>query len=140
MKKSQKGVTLISLTIYVISMVIVVAITSVISSYFFSNMKQATATINPLTEYTKFDSFFSEEVNHERLKVLACEEDYIVFDNGVQYLFVPENKSVYRNMVKVCDEVESCSFQNQIMNGKNTVIVKIQIGTAEARQTEYVLI
>lgn len=140
MKKSQKGVTLVSLTIYIIVMVIVVAITSVISSYFFSNMNRATATINPLTEYTKFDSFFSEEVNHERLKVLACEENYIVFDNGVQYSFIPENKSVYRNMVKVCDEVESCSFQNQIMNGKNTVIVNIQIGTADARQTEYVLI
>jgi len=139
MKKSQRGITLISLTIYVIVMVVVVAITSLISSYFFTNMNTATSMINPLTEYTKFDSFFTEEVNHQNIKILACENNYIVFDNGVQYTFIEENDGIYRDTVKVCENVENCTFDNVIANGKNTIIVNLQIGTAKVRQIEYVL-
>lgn len=139
MKKSQRGITLISLTIYVIVMVVVVAITSLINSYFFTNMNTATSMINPLTEYTKFDSFFTEEVNHQNIKILACENNYIVFDNGVQYTFIEENDGIYRDTVKVCENVEKCTFENVIANGKNTIIVNLKIGTAKVRQIEYVL-
>lgn len=139
MIKSQKGITLISLTIYVIVLVMVIAMISVISSYFFSHMNKATASINPLTEYTKFDTFFTEEINHENRKVLECKEDYIVFDDGVQYSFIPENRGVYRNSVKVCKDVKSCTFQNKILNGKEAVVVNLQIGTAKAREVQYIL-
>ena len=71
--KSQKGITLISLIIYIIVMVIAIAMISVISMYFYTNTSALSKTINPLTEYTKFNSFFSEEMNHSNLKILACE-------------------------------------------------------------------
>lgn len=135
--KAQKGVTLISLTIYIIVMVIVVAIVSVISSYFYSNINGTSDTIDPLTEYTKFNSFFTDEVNHSNIKVLECGEngDYIVFDNGVQYTFVPENKGIYRNKVKICKEVESCNFEYKIQNGKDVVVVNLTIGTLDKNVT-----
>lgn len=135
--KAQKGVTLISLTIYIIAMVIVVAIVSVISSYFYSNINGTSDTIDPLTEYTKFNSFFTDEVNHSNIKVLECGEngDYIVFDNGVQYTFVPENKGIYRNKVKICKEVESCNFEYKIQNGKDVVVVNLTIGTLDKNVT-----
>lgn len=139
--KSQKGITLISVTIYIIVMVIVVAMVSVISSYFYSNIHGASDTINPLTEYTKFNSFFTDEVNHSNIKILECGENgnYIVFDNGVQYTFVSENKGIYRNKVKICKEVESCTFDYQIQNGKNVVVVKLKIGTDKERNVTYTL-
>lgn len=139
--KSQKGITLISVTIYIIVMVIVVAMVSVISSYFYSNIHGASDTIDPLTEYTKFNSFFTDEVNHSNIKVLECGENgnYIVFDNGVQYTFVSENKGIYRNKVKICKEVESCTFDYQIQNGKNVVVVKLKIGTDKERNVTYTL-
>lgn len=144
--KSQKGVTLISLTIYVIALTIVVSIVSVISTYFYKNMSSSANTINPLIEYTKFNSFFADEVNHSQIKVLEykeqTEEDkssYIAFDNDIQYTFIPENKAIYRNNVKICREVESCNFEHKISNGKNVVVVTIQIGIEEVRNVEYTL-
>ena len=137
--KSQKGISLISLTIYVIALTIIVAMVSVISSYFYKNMNSSTDTINPLTEYTKFNSFFSDEVNHSNIKVLECKENYIVFDNYVQYTFIPENKAIYKNKVKICAEVESCKFEYNINNGKDVVSVKIKIGTQEEKNVDYTL-
>ncbi len=139
--KSQEGITLISLTIYIVVMVIVIAMISVISGYFYSNIDEVSDTIDPLTEYTKFNSFFTDEVNHSNIRVLECLQNgnYIVFDNGVQYTFIAENKGIYRNKVKICKEVESCTFDYQIQNGKNVVVVKLKIGTDKERNVTYTL-
>lgn len=137
--KSQKGITLISLTIYIIVMVIAIAIISVISMYFYTNTSTLSKTINPLTEYTKFNSFFSDEMNHSNLKILACESNYIVFDNGVQYTYIQENQGVYRNQVKICNDVQKCEFQNKIKNGKNVVAITIKIGTSQEKNVDYTL-
>lgn len=137
--KSQKGVTLISLTIYIIVMTIVIAIVSVISTYFYNNTHSLTDIIDPLTEYTKFNSFFTDEVNHDNIKILACEENYIVFDNGVQYTFIQENKGIYRNQVKVCRNVKNCTFGQKIQNGKNIVTVTVEIEKGQAKTVEYTL-
>ena len=111
--KSQKGITLISLTVYIIVMMIVVAIVAVVSGYFYTNINAVSDRANPLTEYTKFNSFFAEEANQKNRKILECktkfkenneakrvENSYIVFDNGVQYTFIAENRGIYRNKVK----------------------------------------
>lgn len=137
--KSQKGITLISLTIYIIVMVIVVSVVAVISTYFYTNINFASNDINSMTEYTKFNSFFTDEINHKNIKVLECKQDYLVFDNGVQYTFVKENKGIYRNKVKIANGVESCTFEYKIKNGKNVVVVNFKIGNEEERKVEYTL-
>lgn len=137
--KSPKGVTLISLTIYIIVMAIVVAMVAVISTYFYTNVKDTSDTINPMTEYTKFNSFFLDEVNYSNIKVLECKENYIAFDNGIQYTFIAENKGIYRNKVKIVSEVESCTFGYKIKNGKRVVTVNMKIEKANARNVEYTL-
>lgn len=137
--KSQKGITLISLTIYIIGMTIVVAIVSTISTNFFTNTSSLLTGINPLTEYTKFNSFFSDEINHKNIKVLECKENYIVFDNGVQYTFVKENRGIYKNKVKICNYVEDCKFEYKIQNGKNVVSVKITMQDSQEKSVEYTL-
>ena len=138
--KSERGVTLISLTVYIIAMVIVVAVVSVVSGYFYKNTKGLNENIDPISEYTKFSTFFSDEVNRENIKVLECKtnyenqnssniiDSYIVFDNGVQYSFIKENKGIYRNKVKICRGVENCYFTYEIENGKAVVKVNIKVG------------
>ncbi len=137
--KSEKGVTLISLTVYIIVMVIVIAMVSVVSTYFYNNTRSASDAITPTTEYTKFNSFFSEEVNHRNIKVVECKTDYIVFDNGVQYTFIPENKGIYKNKVKIASEVESCNFQYTVSNGKEVVKVNLKIGEDYQKEVTYTL-
>ena len=138
--KTQKGITLISLTIYIIALTIVVAMVSVISTYFYTNMNSSIETINPLSEYTKFNSFFSDEANFRNIQVLECKENYIVFNNNVQYTFIPENKAIYRNKIKICREVENCTFEYNIKNGKRVVTLTIQMATEEQpKEVEYTL-
>lgn len=125
--KSQKGVTLISLTIYIIAMTIVIALLTRLTMFFYSNTTDI-SDIDPITEYTTFNSHFSEEVNTPNIKILECGTDYIVFDNGSQYTFVSENSGIYRNKAKICKDVVACSFeQGENENGKTTVKVTIKV-------------
>lgn len=150
--KSEKGITLISLTVYIIGMLIVVAVISVASGFFYKNTIGLTTTIDPVVEYTKFNTFFADEVNHENIKVLECKTDYevpedsnsnvtssyIVFDDEVQYTFIKENYSVYRNKVKICDGVDSCKFEYKIQNGKPVVKVTFKVND-NTKETTYTL-
>lgn len=141
--KSQKGITLISLTIYVIVMAIVVGVIAIISTFFYSNINDSNQEINPITEYTKFNSFFSDEVNHTNIKILDCGttndgQNYIVFDNGVQYTYIPENQGVYRNQIKISKGVTNCTFTRGVQNGKDIVEVVFEAGN-RTRTTTYTL-
>ena len=141
--KTNRGVTLISVTIYVIAISIVIGIVTVISTYFFSNADDVSDIIDPAIEYTRFNSFFSEEVNNENIKVLECKNDtnqnYIAFNNGEQYTFVRENKSIYKNKIKICQEVEECTFEQGIQNGKEVVTVNLKMENSENKTVTYTL-
>lgn len=124
--KTEKGITLISLTIYIIAMTIVVAILAVISTFFYKNTTDI-KDVEPIAQYTAFNSYFSEEVNTPDIKVLDCQENYIVFDNGVQYTFIKENNAIYKNKVKICTYIEECTFeQGKNSNDKITVTVNLK--------------
>ncbi len=137
--KSQKGITLISVTVYIIGLTIAISIITVLTAYFSKNINKNIGNVELYSEYTNFDSFFSQEVNHNNITVLECEENYIVFDNQVQYTFVPENKGIYRNKVKICRQIENCTFTNTIENGKYVVTVEIEIKGLEKRTIKYTL-
>lgn len=136
--KSQKGITLISLTVYVIVMIIVVGIIAVVSGAFFKSVKDANFYNDPLTEYTTFNSYFSDEVNHKDIQILECTENYVVFDNGVQYSFIKENRGIYRNKVKICWDIENCTFTESVENGKTVIGVHFESGGMN-RTTSYTL-
>ena len=141
--KTQKGVTLISLTIYVIAMAVVVGILATVTTFFYKNVRDVNVDINPITQFTTFNSYFSDEVNHSNLKIIKCgitdsNQTYIVFSNDIQYTYVPENKGIYRNKVKICTNIENCEFSESIQNGKSVVTVKFNAGDQE-RIIDYTL-
>ena len=72
--KSEKGITLVSVIIYVIAMLIIVTVVSVITSYFYKNINVGTLKENLNQEYTKFNSFFIEEVNRKGNKIIEIGE------------------------------------------------------------------
>mgnify|MGYP005833727531 CR=1 FL=1 len=148
--RTQTGVTLISVTIYVIVMVIVVAVITVLTSYFYKNV-DITATRQDLNQqYTKFNTYFIEEVNKKGNKILdigETQEDdknaiqkYIVFSSGNQYTYVPQNKGIYINQVKIAENITNCTFTSQEdENGKTIVTVVIQ-GDNFEKTTTYTLV
>ena len=68
--KTQRGVTLTSLIIYIIGMVMIISIVSVLTTYFYKNVRSAISDIDPITEHTKFNSYFTNEVNKIALEEL----------------------------------------------------------------------
>ncbi len=141
--KSQKGITLISITIYVIVMAIVVGIVAILSTFFYSNVNDANEAVDPLTEYTKFNSFFTDEINNREIEVLGCGttsdgQNYIAFSNGVQYTYIPENQSVYRNRAKIAKGIKQCEFKLDVENYKNVIKVTFDSGD-KIRENTYTL-
>ena len=136
--KSEKGITTISLIIYVIVLSIVIGMVAIISGAFMDSIDEADMHIDPIEEYTTFNSYFSEEVNHPGLEVVQCQDDYILFSNGVQYSFISQNRGIYKDKVKICRNIDSCSFSQSIKNGKTVITVKFNM-EGQKRTTNYTL-
>ncbi len=136
--KNEKGVTLISLTVYVIVMALVVGVLAIITTFFYKNTIDI-KDIDPITEYTTFNTFITDEANHSNIKVLECKDNYIVFDNGVQYTFIAANKGIYRNKVKICSGIEKCSFETGIEGGNDVIKVVFKAQGQSKKNITYTL-
>lgn len=135
--KSNKGVTLTSLIIYVIGMTIMVSIIATLTSFFYKNIDIGDINSNT-TQYTKFTSILSEEVNKKNNSVIDCQSltygvSYIVFSSGNQYTFNQGSKSVYRNNVKICDNIDKCDFSYTYIDSKYKI--KVSFETANIDMT-----
>ncbi len=140
--KSEKGVTLISVIIYVIAMIIVIAIITTLTGYFYNNINISTESQNINKQYTKFNSFFLEEVNKSGNIIIESdtesENPYIIFSDKNQYTFIKQNKAIYFNNIKIATNIEECTFETKIKNGKSIIIVKIKANDF-TKTTEYTL-
>ena len=133
--KSEKGVTMVSLIIYVIAMLVTITIITIVTSYFYQNVDITSEKYTYFTEFTKFESYFSEEVNKTNNEILDIGETtnngktqkYIVLSSGNQYTYIPENKAIYQNNVKIASGEESCTFTEKFTSGKQAVEITITI-------------
>ena len=139
--KLQKGVTLISLTVYIIAMVIVVSVVSMISTYYFTNITSNTSNLDALTQYTTFNRFFSKEIHKKEIEVIKNiekdekENSYLCLKHGeaqTQYSFIKANRGIYKDKVKICRDVESASFVYH--SNEKTITITMKIGK-EAEKT-----
>ena len=68
--QKEKGVTLISVTIYIIVMLIIVSVITVITSYFYNNVDVNAVSQDINQQYTRFNTYFTEEINKKGNKVI----------------------------------------------------------------------
>lgn len=124
--KSNKGITMSSLVIYVIAMSIVVATIATLTSYFYNNMDELDSDTNSSIAYTELNIYLSKEINiKENYPILeeGISSDYIIFSKtGNQYTF--KNGSIYQNQVKICSDIAVCTFEVG-RTDENTGIVDI---------------
>ena len=156
--QTEKGITLISITIYIIVMLIIVSIITVLTSYFYKNVDIRSINEDLNQQYTKFNSYFIREVNKKGNKIVdiysvskskseketlennSNQQNYIVFSSGNQYTYIPENEGIYMNKVKIAQNITGCTFiANKEANGKTTVTVIIQ-GNNFEKETTYTLV
>lgn len=141
--KNQKGITLISLTVYIIALILVVATLSAISDSFFSRKNYLLDDSRNIAEYNKFDMYFIEDVKSNKTAQVTANE--IIFEDGTVYTYIESDKGIYRNRVKICSNIENCRFYEPeepvvVHNTtKQIIIVDMRIATQGFLENEYVL-
>ena len=107
--KSERGVTLISIIIYVMALTITVIIISRISTYFYKNINNVSSNVSADSEYIKFNSYFTDEINIEENEVEKWDKNYIIFSKSEnQYTY--KNGGIYVNKIKLCKNIEFLEF------------------------------
>ena len=155
--KSQKGITMASLGVYIVVSIIVVATLATIMANYKNSIKTMDNDAEYLSEYNKFNLYFLEEVKKpenssmERANSIGTKEnDYnsIKFKTGNEFMYKIKEEILYLNKstgeeIKLIKNVKKCTFEfNDIdheANGKNVIRVNIQIGETTPKEYTYVL-
>ena len=125
---NQKGITLISIIIYIIVLTIVLSTLSVVSSVFFNNLNYITDRGKYISEFNKFNMYFIEDVkNNTDILKINNNKSEIIFDDGTIYTF--KDDSIYRNKIKICKNIKNCVFEERQDNnsGITKKIIKVKI-------------
>lgn len=155
--KSQKGITMASLGVYIVVSIIVVATLATIMANYKNSIKTMDNDAEYLSEYNKFNLYFLEEVKKpenssmERANSIGTKENEynsIKFKTGNEFMYKIQEEILYLNKstgekIKLIKNVKKCTFEfNDIdheANGKNVIRVNIQIGETTPKEYTYVL-
>lgn len=133
--KSNKGITMISLITYIMGLTIVLALVATLTTFFFKNIS-AKDLNSDTTQYTKFSSIFLEEINNKNNSVIECKSlnngvSYIIFSSGNQYTFNANSKCIYKNKIKICENVEICDFSYTFVDSKYKIKVNFKTSNVD---------
>ncbi len=132
--KSEKGVTLTALVIYILVATLLIGGIAMLSSFFFSNMNLIKNQDQYAPEFNKFNMFFIGDVKNN--KTATVTETKVTFEDGTVYQYNSSEKAIYRNSTKIAEKVQSVNFTlNEIAptssehnTTKYTILVDISIG------------
>lgn len=110
MNKANKGVTLISLTIYIILFIITIGILSSITGYFMQNLDEITISEKGEYQFNVLLSYINRDLNDNKLNLIYIKSgklnkentseiigEYLVFKfrNDIQHIYLFKNNNVY---------------------------------------------
>lgn len=134
--KSEKGITLTYLIIYVVLLILVVSTLSIVSTHFYSNTKYLMDNGKYVSEFDKFNMYFIEDVKNNK-ETYSVDSNKIVFEDGTIYTYL--EKSIYRNKVELCRNIESCIFSKLEETDDNNFtkkIINVKLSTAGENKFE----
>lgn len=125
--KSEKGITLTSLVIYVVVATLLIGTIATFSSFFFSNIGLIKTQQNYAPEFNKFSMFFVEDVKNN--KNAEVTKNTIKFENGTIYQY--NNNKIYRNGIVITEKVDDLTFSlsksSVASTTKQIITVKVTI-------------
>ena len=125
--KSEKGITLTTLVVYIIVMLIVVGIMSTISTFFYKNLGIVRDSAKYASEFDKFNSYIVKDVkNNTDFKI---DDNIITFEDGTTYVYNAEDEGLYRGKMKIATNVKSFSASKKtiFINSVNKQILTVNI-------------
>lgn len=152
--KSQKGITLTSLAMYIVLILIVLAILATVSANMQGNVRNSGKEGTDISEINKFNMYFLKEVKKQGNSIesitssdIEVEEnipgDSIEFSNGKKFLYDSSNYSIelieQNKTIKLAKNIENCTFTEKMSNGKIIIEVKIKPKGLNIQTIEFVL-
>ena len=64
--KSNKGITIISLIVYVIVLSVVIGTTSLLIKYFYNNTKETVVSKKTANQYSRFVAYITDDINSRK--------------------------------------------------------------------------
>lgn len=140
--KSNRGVTLVSLGVYVILMLAIVAILSTFKDNIESSIDNMEGYISEVPEINKMHMYMLGETNAENNKITKRSADgkYIEFTSGNNYMF--KDNKVYKNSVIIFSDITNCNFEIGKENNHDILYVNLQLGDNETginKKLKYVM-
>lgn len=118
---------MVSLVIYVISFVVIIAIVGMITTVFNRNIKNMNMTSGTSSEYNKFNLYMLEQTQGG-YSVLKCSDEtdlagYVTFSNGTSSnTFVLLENMLYFNQIKLCENVKEFKVAKEVAENGNDVL------------------
>lgn len=137
--KNDRGITITSLIIYVIAMLIVIGIIANLTSFFYKNVLNLEDESTNISEISKFNMYFLEEVKNVNNSIVELSKNSITFVTGNTFTF--QNNSIYLNNIIICENVKNLDFSKEKINDKDVINVLITIGDnmEYTRTTKFVM-
>lgn len=136
--RSNRGITLTSLIMYVALILIALGILAVIRSNFQSSVKELNQQGTNNYEFDKFNVSFLQEVKKDGNGISSVSASEIIFKTNNKYTF--KDNTIYLNdTIKVAENIESLSFSTELIDKKTVIKVTIKPKKSEEKVVEYVL-
>lgn len=136
--RTDRGITLTSLILYVSLVLIALGILATITSSFRANIKDLNQEGTNNYEFDKFNVSFLQEVKKNGNGISSVNASEIIFTTKNKYTF--KNNSIYLNdSIKIAENIENCSFSAELIDKKTVITVNIKPKKSEEKNVEYVL-
>ena len=135
--KSEKGITLAILVIYVIFFSIIIGLLAALSTYIYSNLEYINDDSVDVSEFNKFNMYFIEDVKTNKqaeIKQLMSNDGknvlQIAFEDGDTYRYIKEEKTIYKNMQKIAKNIQDLDAMQieDATSNKKYIEIRIKIG------------
>lgn len=136
MIKSERGITIAALTVYILIFTILIGVMTTISTFFFTNVGKVVDTPKYLSEFNKFSMFFVVDIKNYSKATIT--DNTVSFENGPTYKY--QNGYIYRDDTPICKYIMNCKFiekQYNVNSVTKTIInVDLQIGKNENKSVK----
>jgi hypothetical protein len=152
--KSQKGITMMSLVIYVACFLTVTGVVAVITTFFYNNIKIINTDLGSSAYYNKLNLYMANETKKPGNQILKYEStdnridessvptdvNYITFQdgNGEKNTFLKVGSILYYNKIVLCKNVSEFNISIDESSGNKLIKIYIDIDGI-AYSTNYVL-
>ena len=131
-RKSERGVTLTELAVYITVMLMILAIMTTVSTFFYNNLGILKGSAQYAAQFDSFNSYLTVDVKSN--SDVIVKNNTIIFENGTTYVYNEADEGVCRENQKIATNVKSFNISKRTITvnnvEKNILRVNIIIGNS----------